>query len=224
MNNWISLAVVAPIVWCSSAFASRAYDEGAAEARADLDKGYAYAFGYGLMRAGGDNVAWSNGLPVRMIAGCIVDDAILDRAKGYNETVAAWTKEHGKPPANSIKPWEKELKDVVAYCNAAGAAPSVRVGAEPVRVLGDADEKHAVSVTAPNESGECYLVLKTDEGEVRHTIAADAAKHVVAKAGPAGSMTVAIRMPGREGEESFHLYELRRGALLIWNTAQMADK
>lgn len=223
MSKWMSLAVMSSVVWCSSAFASKAYDDGVAEARADLKGGYAYVYSFGLMRVDGDRVHWSTGLPVEAIAGCVVDDSIVDRATGYNETVQAWIAEHGKPPANSLKPWEKELKDVVACFNAAGQAKPVPIGAEPLRVFGDADEKHAISITAPNEKGEHYLVLATDAGEVRHLISPESARGAVVKAGPTGSMTVLLRTPGREGEEMYQLYELRRGKALIWKSAPVKD-
>jgi hypothetical protein len=223
MHKWMSLAVVVPIVWCSSAFASKAYDDGVAEAKADLDKGYAYVLSYGLREFDCDDVAWSVGLPIKWIAGCLVDNDIEDRAAGYNETVRAWAKEHGKQPANSIKPWEKQLKDVVAYFRASGEAKPVRIGAEPVRFLGDADAKHMASITAPNEKGEQFLVMQTDAGEVRRQLSATSARGVWAKAGPKDSMTVVLRMPNGDGKDYYELVELRRGATLLDKTASKKE-
>ncbi len=219
MNKWMSLAVVAPIVWCSSAFASKAYDAGAEEARNDLKAEYAYVYTFGLRGAERYDLNETTGLPYRAIAGCIVDNDITDRARGYNETVQAWIKEHGKPPANSIKPYADQLKELPRFWATSADAPAA-LTQDPAKI----DEAHTIKLNPVDERGYSTLVLKSDAGDVTHFLAVDPIRNVTFKPGPAGSRTVVVRFDNADGSVCYMVIETRRGAGMMAQTIRPDSK
>lgn len=207
-------AVLAPMVFCSVACASKAYDEGAAQANADLKAGYAFVYTFGL-RIANDHYNDETGLPYAAIAGCIVDDSILDRAKGYNETVRAWIASNGKVPANSLKPYAEELKDLDAFWMKS-SVNATAIGAEPIRVFGDADQEHTVRMNEPDQNGFTTITLMTDAGERAQFLSSTKDQTAHFKPGPAGSQTIVVRMPTGGDTFTYQVFELRRGAAMQW--------
>jgi hypothetical protein len=213
MPTFRTIVALIPLLFCSIACASRAYDTGVAEAQADLKADYAYLYTYGERRAVGHDYNEETGLPYKAIAGCIIDDDITDRARGYNETVKAWIKQQGREPSNSIKPYAEQLKDLGTYW-AESKASAVAVELKPVKV----DDTHTVMLNPVDERGYSTLVLKTDTGDATHFLAVDPIKNVQFKPGPAGSRTIVVRFENADNSVCYVVLETRRGARLIVQT------
>jgi len=89
------------------------YRQGVMEANAELERGVATLYTYGLRR---DLSLFdrTTGLPLLAIAGCMVDDHTVRRAQGHNDTINRYIAQRGLPP-NSFKPWEWELYHLKKY-------------------------------------------------------------------------------------------------------------
>lgn len=112
-----------PVVDKGSAEFRKGYARGWAEAEAKLQEGGRVDL------IGGDAFSLSSeytdretGLPLSA-AGCLIDDEWRGRIAGNNERIADWIKTRGLP-ANSVKPWERQVFDIAAYfaeCERRGA-------------------------------------------------------------------------------------------------------
>jgi len=119
----------------------RAYDQGVAEARRDLAADRAVNLHYGLPEWD-ERLDRATGLPNRT-TGCLVDDRIKGYVRGYRATVSAHIAKHGLP-ANSRKPWEPILFDLLGYFSRRKAA------GPPLTLVVDGDE-------AASPDGNCVV-------------------------------------------------------------------
>lgn len=103
-----------------------AYALGRDQARIALKDGRATVLTYGL-RMTSNLLDEETGLPYETIAGCIVNDSIVGRAAGNYDAIREFIAKNG-PPANSMKPWMKDLDDLAAFVKARREAePVVRL-------------------------------------------------------------------------------------------------
>src|SRR5262249_41063573 len=91
----------------------RAYRAGVAEANQELKDGKASLYTYGL-RDSGEFLDQETGLPLKAIAGCVVDSKSEGLADGHNKRIRESIAEKGLP-TNSFKRWEKQLFDLKHY-------------------------------------------------------------------------------------------------------------
>lgn len=105
-----------------------AYQQGAREAKQELADGRATLYTCGL----GDlfeRLDRDTGLRYQAIAGCVVDDAVLGRSRGHNDTIRKFIATKGLP-TNSFKRWEKDVFALREYFeNAAKGAPQFPLAA-----------------------------------------------------------------------------------------------
>jgi hypothetical protein len=77
------------------------YKQGVAEAEKELKEGRPTLYLSGLQMSL-EHLDKETGLPYRVIAGCVVDDGIVGREQGHDETIREHIKAHGLP-ASSFK-------------------------------------------------------------------------------------------------------------------------
>jgi hypothetical protein len=201
-----------------------AYAEGRREASRELREGRPTVYTCGL-RMALENLDRETGLPYRAIAGCIIDDEIIGRARGHNERIAEHIKAHG-PPSSSFKPWEKELFGLKAYFNerlqvatpqpldADGPAlrsPDGRYSVRAVKVTSEEkgrrkSERMAVEVRTNGVAHEPEMVWLGD-GPLNLLW------------GPEGSAFAVLRQSGGPSPAYLAL-DLRRGVWLRWEASK----
>lgn len=77
-----------------------AYAQGEREAQENIAKGEPSIYTFG--KPGGSGIDQQTGFPLVAIAGCVIDDSILGRSNGYNDTMREWAA--AQAIVNSSKP------------------------------------------------------------------------------------------------------------------------
>jgi hypothetical protein len=112
----------------------RAFLQGQARARRDIANDQACFLTFGLHRRG-SWVDTASGLMIRPIAGCVVNDSIVNTAYGYDDYIAIWVNTKGIP-AYSLKKWNINFSDPRSYfeeCAAKKATIPAPMNGAPVR-------------------------------------------------------------------------------------------
>jgi hypothetical protein len=178
-----------------------AYARGHREADADWKKGKATVYSFGL-RSAAEELDRDTGLTYEAIAGCIVDDGILGRAAGHNARLKELIARHG-PPANSRKPWDKELFGLKFYFEAQAREIAVAHLKPGGAAIASADGKFRVRLLKadPDALAEAKRYVRIEVKTGNDTKKATAwwlgpdAQEVEAIWGPAGSDTLIVRFP-----------------------------
>jgi hypothetical protein len=193
-----------------------AYQQGRDEADKEVSNGVATLYSFGL-RLSLDFVDRETGLPIDAIAGCVVDDSILGRALGHNERIREHIKAHGLP-ANSFKPWEKQLFGLKEYVG-------VQEKVKPIElVLGgptvkSPDGKYAIRPVhghLPNRDGrtrDCLAIIISVDGVSLKELLMIHPDKVSLVWGPPASRFAVVYVRDPEYEE-YAAIDLQRGRFL----------
>jgi hypothetical protein len=200
------LLFAASLAAAESATFSEARAAGVEEAQRDIAAGSVALLSYG-MPMDPVNLDRASGLPTRAIAGCIVDDGILGRAQGYNDTVRAHLASHGQVPGNHLA-WIERILEPAAHLD----PQPVVVGTEAIR---SPDDIWALSV------GEDGLRVVAEAGvEAGAEGAGFLVSQVVPEVrielhwGPVGSDLVTVVAVAPNAARSLRVVDLRRGLTL----------
>lgn len=190
---------------------SAARTKGAEEARTEWSQGKVTLYTYGGPGGGGPSLDILLGIPYKGIAGCIVDQGIMDRAAGHNEEVYRLTLERGLPP-NSRRPWLdlilspengwRDPKHFRAWLDEEKPEAASPDGQIVLRLKpGEASKSTCVDLRLPGQVLEFYL----------HGYMASPPR-VEAVWGPPRSDLLLLRYPGRSGDrpvQQFMVLDLR---------------
>jgi hypothetical protein len=191
------------------------YQQGVGEANAELERGVATFYTYGLRR---DLSLFDRqtGLPLLAIAGCMVSEHTLRRAQRHNDTINRYIARRGLPP-NSFKPWEWELYHLKKYyalrmktetpARLVPGGPAVKspAGKYGVRVV-DRPLERADGTLTPTLSMIVTVDNKDQEGVY---VASEATIDFLW--GPPGSGFVVVRTKAKDGLYWFSAVDLKRG-------------
>jgi hypothetical protein len=165
------------------------------------------------------NIDWETGLPIEWIGGPVEMPPELGRIRGHNDRVALYLRWKGLP-SNSLKPWEKELRNLASFFDdrsqgnsptrliAGGTAAVSPDGKNSVRVVEDVAEGARGPVCLEIAAGS--VVLETEW--LRRL---DNLGEFELLWGPAGSRFVVIRSRNTR-TEYYAAYDLRTGRA-IWD-------
>jgi hypothetical protein len=191
------------------------YQQGVAEANAELERGAATLYTYGLRREL-SLFDRKTGLPLLAIAGCMVSEHTLCRAQGHNDTINRYIAQRGLPP-NSFKPWEWELYHLKKYyalrmktetpARLVLGGPAVKspAGKFAVRLV-DRPLEGTDGTLTPNLSMIVTVDGKDTEGVY---VASEAAIDFLW--GPPGSGFIAVRTKAKDGMNWFSAVDLKLG-------------
>jgi hypothetical protein len=197
----------------------KAYKAGVVEADEELKSGTATLYGHGLRRLDAPLLDRTTGLPIELIAGCVVDSSILGRAAGHNKRIEEFIAKRGLP-TNSFKRWEKDLFDLKGYYE----KRSKTENPERLRIGGPAakspDGKYALRLvkeqlkgpdgTLSDHSSVVISVDDVDQGAVLLIYG----ENVDCLWGPKGAGFAVIRGKGEGRWQEFTALDLKRGKLL----------
>lgn len=156
MLRVLVLVLLAVLALAAEEARSQQYREaraaGVAEAEADLAAAVPCLLTFG-MPLPGPALDVETGLPLRPIAGCLVDDGILGRAEGYNATVRGALAQHGAL-RGSLSPWRELIVDPAAHLGADPARPEPGVFHDPSGSHRLRFDEGRLALLDPTESGE----------------------------------------------------------------------
>lgn len=150
----ITVAAAFPAYTAARRYAEyrRAYNQGVAEAKAELQAGNATYYG-GTDGGLGPAFHPGTGLPVTPIFACVIDNATEGRLAGHNDTIKAHIRAKGLP-AYSRKAWLPEVSDPRTYFK----RQSERQPPRPLRLDG---------VPEPSPGGTTRLQFRTTPAALR---------------------------------------------------------
>jgi hypothetical protein len=196
-----------------------AYNRGAAEADAEIRRGEASIYTWGTTDQPLEFLDRGTGLPIKVIAGCVISEENIERAKGHDDRIRRYVAEKG-PPDNSFKRWEKDLFDLKRYYE-------VRMETEtPLRlILGrpavkSSDGKYAVRLVRKlPELGEglekmCVIITVSQADHEALPVFHGKAANIDAIWGPKRSNFIVVRCEREDNSFCFIAVDLRRGKML----------
>jgi hypothetical protein len=217
----IAVAVAAIAIWAYSWYSPRwpYYVAGWWDAERELWRGEATIYGLGGV-IGGDicNVDEETGLPIHRVSmGCVICEGDRERVQGHNDRIEQSIRAHGLP-ANTLKPWEKELFHLKRYFDersptdgpkrlqAGGPAVVSPDGESSVRLIagvkddGSPSDSLKVLISAGDDVlGEWYVRFDKGDSDLIW--------------GPEGSRLAVIRSIS-EKTECYEAYDLKTGRFL----------
>jgi hypothetical protein len=206
---------------------SAAYKQGRREALAELAAGKATLYTYGL-RDFGEDVDRETGLRYHPIAGCLVDDAIVDRTNGHNEQILESIRTAGLP-ANSLKPWRDDLFNLRPFFETrARSGPPVGVNLDGPAAASP-DGKYSIRRVrrtfqkddgSPGEGSAFVIVAGADTHPPLH-IWGDEGEATLVWGDDASGFAV-LRFRGDDGQ-NYVAVDLREGCVLRSESSPVAD-